>query len=308
MLSKDQLEIVKRSIPEFLLSKKEYTNGDIYRYYLENKNLFNNIIEKEITLEDIMLDFLGGLSKKYKDRLMLKGCLALKQHLSNISDMRYTRDIDLTMYELNDWFDLINSCCKLASENSRLSVQYNFIGRRGNSTHTSDSARIGYSYEDISGEFKIDMNIKLNEDDFREFVKIEDKEIAIYNIYGIIADKLRVLKTEKTCRRIKDLLDIYYIAISESFTIFELVSAINMRYPKLKEEGTDIYVLDINSYKNLEHAYEKYTMREVKKPDFVDVLEVVQSFVAPIYSFVLKGLAIDSVHKWDNKELAWKGL
>lgn len=272
-------------------------------------NIFadNNVnANNQSDIEKVMWDFLKAISEDFRDKFIVKGCLALKSNLGDNVVTRGTRDIDFTITSKDVWESIVSNACTYATNNSELGIKYEVISRRGfDKNPYSDSIKIRYNYNNNVNTFRIDMNIKSDEDKYKCNMLIGTNIITIYNIYGILTDKINVLISKKACRRIKDLIDIYFIIISKDFELNEINEWINIKglnYAEIYDIG-DVFVLNSSNDYLLEHAYSKYKT-EAKLPKFEDMLIVVKSFISKIIDKNL--LNIDSKHcHWDSNKREW---
>lgn len=97
----------------------------------------------------------------------------------------------------------------------------------------------------------------------------------------MLADKICAVSSEKVFRRIKDIVDLYYLSQCASFDPDKVVKAI-------KNAGRTLGSFDglLTKHEDLRHAYEKFRFgSSVQKPPFEDVYSRVCSFADP---FVLR--------------------
>lgn len=274
-----------------------------------NSNLKSNITVS-LKAEDVMLDFLSGVADKYQDKLILKGCLALKAQLKDKieEELRDTRDIDFTVFTEETWEEFVKECCTLASENSNHKLKYTLEGRRGLLKNpNSDSLKISCCnpIDDSILLFEIDMNIKLDESNYISVMKLNNFQFNIYNIFGILTDKLRVVTTQKACRRIKDVIDIFYLATTLDFKMEEVLLGISHKGNKFWEDLNGVsYILDSNNLSDLEHAYNKYRISNTTKPNFEEVYNIVCDFCLPIFSILISNIDMQKT-EWVAKRRIW---
>jgi len=91
----------------------------------------------------------------------------------------------------------------------------------------------------------------------------------------IMADKIGSVSTDKVCRRIKDVVDLFYLSKVFSINKPEVLDAI-------KTSGRDLGDFDkfLNHKDDLEHAYEKFRFEgNVHKPAFQEVYDAVSRFI-----------------------------
>lgn len=260
--------------------------------------------EKNYSVEEIMLDFLNGITVVYKNTFALRGCMCLKMQLDFKNDIRGTRDLDMDFFTKDDWEFFVYNCCAIATNYSKLGVRYYLVSRRGfNKNPNGDSLKLKGVMDDKEYLFKLDMNIK-------NPVEYDDGEhgLKISRLNDIIGDKLSVLYTPKSCRRIKDLIDIYYIAK------YVNIESLNSLCEFLRQKDViqnvlslhSCFIMDKTNYDVLNHAYSKYTFYAGVKPEFCDVYKLALNFIEPI-CMTLAGVIINDC-KWDRSELKWKEM
>lgn len=156
-----------------------------------------------------------------------------------------------------------------------------------------------------TSNFKIDMNFGKLEDYF-ETNAFTKERIKVYNIYGILSDKLKVLSTQKVRRRIKDLLDVYYLANSTNINLRLLVDALERKYPEIKSMLLEdsCFTLNPTNYSFLEQAYSKFNARGVDRVNFEEVYSVVAKFSSIVYEELL-GVP-SNYDVWNTKSLMWE--
>lgn len=121
--------------------------------------------------------------------------------------------------------------------------------------------------------------------------------IKLYNIYGILRDKIKVVMTKKVCRRVKDLIDIYMIITSIDIDYNKVLNVVDTLEP------VENFLCMSGSKEIIEHAYDKY--KNVDKPDFEDMLCLVIKFILPIVYRINYGKGIYEFTKWDSKKGKW---
>ena len=275
---------------------------------MKEMNLFNNVKDSIVphSVEEVMLDFLKCLSGDFTPKFILKGCMALKLHLAR-KEYRETRDLDLTVFNVEDWEIMLASFCVLANNKNSLGYNFKLTKRRGfEKNPNSDSATI--EYYDKNGNylntFKIDMNVRNDGNVY--MVLNKNLNINLYNIYGILTDKLNVLISKKICRRVKDLIDVYNIAIIMDFNMQELLQWLSYKGINLAEIKTlsDCYILNTSNIEEIKYPYTMYKMKE-NKENFEEVYTTVYNFVYDIYSNYFE-LYDSNEWGWNHKERSWK--
>lgn len=130
--------------------------------------------------------------------------------------------------------------------------------------------------EKSTGEVLFTMDIDVN----RPAVPTKIYEVEGVRFRGvapkqIMADKVSVISSDKIFRRIKDLVDMYYISQVFEFNGEEVLK-------RLEDSGRTLG--DFNGFLNrkddLRHSYEKFRFSgEVNKPAFEDIYEGVKSYI-----------------------------
>ncbi len=94
----------------------------------------------------------------------------------------------------------------------------------------------------------------------------------------MIADKISVISSDKVFRRIKDLVDLYYISHVYKFNYEDILDI-------LKSNGKKLGIFDgfLNRTVDLKHSYEKFRFSGgVNKPAFEEVYKAVKIFIADV--------------------------
>ena len=127
-----------------------------------------------------------------------------------------------------------------------------------------------------TGEVIFTMDVDVN----RHITITKTYEVAGMRFCGVapiqmIADKIEAISTDRVFRRVKDLVDLYYM--SSVFT-FDCAGVIRI----LRDDGKTISSFDgfLHHYEELQHAYEKFRFSgDVNKPPFEEVYRTVREYV-----------------------------
>ena len=98
------------------------------------------------------------------------------------------------------------------------------------------------------------------------------------SLIPMLADKLSVISSEKVFRRVKDLIDLYYIAQVYNPDWSKVLQA-------LYDSGRTLGSFDcfLNDTEALLHAYNKFRFDgDISKPSFDDVYQTVQKYITAI--------------------------
>lgn len=91
----------------------------------------------------------------------------------------------------------------------------------------------------------------------------------------MIADKVAAISTDKVFRRIKDVVDLYYISKVFEFNIADVLQTL-----KNSERALDNFNGFLHRSEDLRHSYEKFRfVGGVNKPDFEDVYRSVKTYI-----------------------------
>jgi hypothetical protein len=141
-----------------------------------------------------------------------------------------------------------------------------------------DGRSAGFELRDSSSEevlFTMDVDVN------RPTVPTKIYEISDLRFRGVasaqmIADKVFIVSSDKVFRRIKDVVDLYYISRVCDFNREEILNA-------LKNAGRDLGNFDgfLNREEELKYSYSKFRFAGgVNKPTFEEVYQMVKSFIA----------------------------
>lgn len=131
----------------------------------------------------------------------------------------------------------------------------------------------------VTGDVLFTMDVDVN----RPVPQIQMYEIADVRFLGaspaqMIADKLSAISTDKIFRRIKDVVDLYYI--SKAF-VFDRDAVIQTLENSRKTLGT--FDGFLHRSKELKHAYEKFRFSgDVDKVPFDEIYQAVTDFIRDV--------------------------
>ena len=94
----------------------------------------------------------------------------------------------------------------------------------------------------------------------------------------MIADKVAAVSTDKVFRRIKDVVDLYYL--SKVFTFDRAAVLQTLKNNGRKLEGFSGF---LHRYEDLQHSYEKFRFTgDVSKPPFDEVYKAAKAFIKDV--------------------------
>jgi len=214
----------------------------------------------------------SGIPIDFKGSMVLKICLLEAGYQEEI---RHTVDIDANWYSDNPPTakQMTDSLQKALERNDiKLAVNLYRMYGEGRSAGFEISAR-------DTGEILFTMDIDVN----RPAVLTRIYEIAGFRFRGVsvdqmLADKVSAVSGDKVFRRIKDVVDLYYLSQVFPFHSTDVKQI-------LKNNGRDLGTFQgfLHRKDELEHAYDKFRLTgDVSKPSFDDVYGAVKSYIKDI--------------------------
>ncbi len=232
----------------------------------------NLTAEEKMMYEVMRAVYDGGIPISFKGSMVLKACL-LEAGYSE--ETRHTVDID------GNW----NSDTPPSAEQMIDSLQ-NALRKHGIDLIVSlyrmygEGRSAGFELtEPSTGEPLFSMDIDVN----RPVLSTKIYEVAGIRFRGLspsqmIADKLSAISTDKVFRRIKDVVDLYYISRVFDFDKDDIIRAL-----KASERALDSFDAFLHHTGELEHAYEKFRFTGgINKPSFGEVYKAVKSYIKDI--------------------------
>ncbi len=214
----------------------------------------------------------SGIPVNFKGSMVLKACL---MEAGYDEETRHTVDIDA------NWI----SDAPPTAEQMVESLQ-NAIRKSGIDLDVSlyrmygEGRSAGFELKDCnSGEvlFTMDMDVNRPEPTTKIY---EIDEIRFCGVAPIqmIADKVAAVSTDKVFRRIKDVVDLYYL--SKVFTFDHAAVLQTLKNNGRKLEGFDGF---LRRYEDLRHSYKKFRFTgDVSKPPFDEVYKAAKAFIKDV--------------------------
>lgn len=213
-----------------------------------------------------------GIPMNFKGSMVLKACL-LEAGYGKTT--RHTVDIDANWYSdtapsAEQMVGSLQKALRSCGLNLNVSL-YRMYGKgRSAGFELSDAA---------SGDVLFTMDVDVN----RPATKTKIYELNDVCFCGVvpsqmIADKVTAISTDKVFRRIKDVVDLYYISKVFAFNESEVIET-------LKSNGRSLDSFDgfLHRTDDLEHAYEKFRFAgDVDKPPFDEVYYDVKTYIKDI--------------------------
>ena len=214
----------------------------------------------------------SGIPISFKGSMVLKACLI---EAGFTDDTRHTVDIDANWYS-NEWPSglQMEESLQKALRNSCIDLNVKLYRMYG------EGRSAGFELSDpFSGEIIFTMDIDVN----RPAVETRIYEVAEIRFRGsallpMLADKLTVVSDDKVFRRIKDLIDLYYVAQVYTPDWQKVLQA-------AKDSGRSLGSFDgfLNKPDELRYAYNKFRFDgSVSKPAFEDVYQTVLEYISEV--------------------------
>ena len=228
--------------------------------------------EEKIMYEVMMAIYDSGIPMNFKGSMVLKACLV---EAGYSEDTRHTTDID------GNWYSDVLPSGEQMVESLQNALARNNIGLNVSIYRMYGEGRsAGFELSDDStGEILFSMDIDVN----RPVASTKIYEIEGIRFLGVspsqmIADKVSVLSTDKVFRRIKDVVDLYYISKVFTFNKSDIVQT-------LKDTGRSMDSFNgfLHRPDDLRHSYDKFRFAgDINKPSFDDVYLTVKEFIHDI--------------------------
>ncbi len=214
----------------------------------------------------------SGIPVSFKGSMVLKACLL---EAGYTEETRHTVDID------GNW----NSDMPPSAEQMVASLQ-DAIRKQGIDLEVSiyrmygDGRSAGFELTDGgTGEVLFSMDIDVN----RPIPPTKMYEVEGLHFRGVapaqmIADKISAVSSDKVFRRIKDVVDLYYLS-----KVFEFDKDDALQ--RLNDSGRELGSFHgfLHRRGELEHSYEKFRFAgDVDKPPFVDVYRAVKKYIKAV--------------------------
>lgn len=232
----------------------------------------NITAEEKLMYEVMRAIYDSGIPISFKGSMVLKACL---MEAGYSEDTRHTVDIDGNWKtdsppSAEQMVESLQSALQKAGIDLNVSI-YRMYGK-GRSA--------GFELQErVTGEILFTMDIDVN----RPEAPTKIYEMEGFRFCGVapsqmIADKVSAISTDKVFRRIKDVVDLYYIS-----KVFDFDRGVIIQ--TLKDSGKDLDAFHgfLHRREDLRHAYEKFRFSgDVNKPPFEEVYRAVKSYIKAV--------------------------
>ena len=214
----------------------------------------------------------SGIPMNFKGSMVLKACLL---EAGFTEETRHTVDIDANWYSdtapsAEQMVDSLQKALRNCDINLNVSLYRMYGEGRSAGFELSDTA---------TGDVLFTMDVDVN----RPASKTKIYEVEGVRFYGVapsqmIADKISAISTDKVFRRIKDVVDLYYISKVFAFNKAEVLDAL-----KTGGRTLDSFNGFLHRPDDLRHSYEKFRFSgEADKPPFDEVYPNVKAYIKDI--------------------------
>ncbi|MGI6269080.1 MAG: nucleotidyl transferase AbiEii/AbiGii toxin family protein [Candidatus Howiella sp.] len=232
----------------------------------------NITAEEKLMYEVMRAIYDSGIPVSFKGSMVLKACLMEADYTE---DTRHTVDIDA------NW----NSDTAPSDEQIMISLQ-NALKKNGIELKVSiyrmhgKGRSAGFELSDKdTDEILFSMDIDVN----RPVTPTKIYEVDGLRFRGVsplqmIADKVSAVSTDKVFRRVKDVVDLYYISKVFDFDKADVMHTLNNSGRSLENFNGFLH-----STEDLRHSYEKFRFAgDVTKPPFDEVYCAVKSYIKAV--------------------------
>jgi len=232
-----------------------------------------NITSEEKLMYDVMKAIYNSdIPVNFKGSMVLKACL---MGAGYPEETRHTVDIDA------NWYTDTPPTAEQMVESLQKAISKSGIGLRVSIYRMYGEGRsAGFELADSdSGEVLFTMDIDVN----RPVPPTKIYEVAGVRFCGvapiqIISDKVSAISTDKVFRRIKDVVDLYYISHVVPFDRTAVRETLKNSGREL--EGFNGFLLRLDE---LRHSYEKFRFAgNVSKPPFDEVYRTVKAYIKDV--------------------------
>jgi hypothetical protein len=225
--------------------------------------------EEKLMYEVMRAVFECGIPGSFKGSMVLKACLI---EAGYDEDTRHTVDID------GNWISdtppsaeqMVESLQK-ALDRSDVDLNVNLYRMYGTG-RSAGFELIDNSTDEVLFTMDIDVNRPVPP---TKVYEIEDYRFRGVSPVQMIADKTAVISTNKVFRRIKDVVDLYYLSGVFAFHYADVLQTLNHSERNIGDFYGFLYRTE-----DLRHSYEKFRFAgNVNKPPFEEVYNIVKAYI-----------------------------
>ena len=214
----------------------------------------------------------SGIPMNFKGSMVLKACLL---EAGFTEETRHTVDIDANWYS-----DTAPSAEQIVKSLQKALLNYGIDLNVSLYRMYGEGRSAGFELSDTAtGDVLFTMDVDVN----RPASKTKIYEVNGIHFCGVapsqmIADKISAISTDKVFRRIKDVVDLYYISKVFAFNKADVLETL-----KASGRNLDSFNGFLHRSEDLQHSYEKFRFSgDVDKPPFDEVYRSVKAYVKDI--------------------------
>lgn len=232
----------------------------------------NLTAEEKLMYKVMKAIFDSGIPISFKGSMVLKACLL---EAGYTEDTRHTVDIDANWnFDTPPSAEQMTGSLQRALDSSDIDLDVTVYRMY------SEKRSAGFKLKErVTGEILFSMDIDVNRPvSPTKIYEVEGLRFRGVSPSQMIADKLSAISTDKIFRRIKDVVDLYYIS-----RIFEFNKADIMQ--TLENSGRTLGTFQgfLNRTEDLQHSYEKFRFAGgVNKPPFDEVYRSVKLYIKDV--------------------------
>ncbi len=214
----------------------------------------------------------SGIPISFKGSMVLKACL---MEAGYVEDTRHTVDIDANWNsDTPPTGEQMVESLQNALRNSGIDLDVSIFRPYG------DGRSAGFELKDKdTDEVLFSMDIDVNRPiPPTKIYEVEGLRFCGVSSTQMIADKVAVISTDKVFRRVKDVVDLYYISKVFQFDKTDVLQT-------LKNSGRtlDTFHSFLHRFEDLQHSYEKFRFEGgVYKPSFEEVYLTVKNYIKDV--------------------------
>lgn len=228
--------------------------------------------EEKLMYEVMRAIYDSGIPVDFKGSMVLKACLLEAGYSEEI---RHTVDIDANWHsEVLPTAEQMTESLQKALTKGGIDLEVKIYRMYG------EGRSAGFELKDtLTKEVLFSMDIDVNRPTPpTKIYEIENFKFRGVSVSQMLADKLSSVSTDKVFRRIKDVVDLYYLSKVFSFEKAEVIQT-------LKNSGRtlDTFQGFLHKKDDLRHAYEKFRFTGcIDKPPFDEVYSTVKSYIKDV--------------------------
>ena len=229
----------------------------------------NITAEEKIMYKVMKAIYDSGIPISFKGSMVLKACLL---EAGYDDDTRHTVDIDANWNsDTPPTSEQMVESLQKAIDKSGVDLEVK-IYRMYGEKRSAGFELIDRETEEILFTMDVDVNRPVPP---TKIYEVEGLSFCGVSPSQMIADKVAAISTEKVFRRIKDVVDLYYIS-----KVFEFNATDVLQTLKNSERALEDFNGFLHRPEDLQHSYEKFRFAgDVNKPDFEDVYRSVKTYI-----------------------------